>query len=231
MNSYNLLDVLLPVLIIISAVILWLVSSHIKYPYYKRTTLVGAPLSSSSISTSTSNVNANTNTNNGNNTANNNGGNSSNSNTNNNNKLPTPEQQEEKERILRARIKRVASAAECTDPEFPYFDPVNSTCVQCFENSFNCLTGFQRCLAGICVKKTSPQCSFYPTGILGGGITKENEHGSGGISIHPPSTTTTTTTTTNTTTNATTTNATNNATNVTNAASNNANNNNNNTTR
>jgi hypothetical protein len=66
-------------------------------------------------------------------------------------------------------FKKVASVVECTDPLYPYFDAETSTCVQCFESSFNCLTGFQRCFRGRCVKKNSPQCAFYPIGLVGGG--------------------------------------------------------------
>lgn len=85
--------------------------------------------------------------------------------------------EEEKIRNLRARIKKVSSAKECTDPEFPFFDPATSTCVQCFASSFNCLEGYQDCLSGLCVKKTSPQCAFYPVGVLGGSIDNQR---------HPP---------------------------------------------
>ena len=85
--------------------------------------------------------------------------------------------EEEKIRNLRARVKKVSNAKECTDPEFPFFDAATSTCVQCFASSFNCLEGYQDCLSGLCVKKTSPQCAFYPTGVLGGSIDNQR---------HPP---------------------------------------------
>lgn len=93
----------------------------------------------------------------------------------------TPEEEKVKklredkiQKILRT---KVGSQVECLDPEFPHFNPETSTCVQCFESSFNCLTGFQRCLAGRCVKKNSPQCSYYPVGVLGGSITTPNKIG------------------------------------------------------
>ena len=83
-------------------------------------------------------------------------------------------EEEEKEKELEtyspSQFRKVASALECTDPLYPYFDAATSTCVQCFEDSFNCLTGFQRCLRGKCVKKNSPQCSYYPIGLVGGTI-------------------------------------------------------------
>ena len=56
---------------------------------------------------------------------------------------------------------------KCTDPNFPYLDKSNNKCVQCFPNSWNCLTGFQRCHLGICVRKNSPQCAYYPFGAQG----------------------------------------------------------------
>lgn len=65
---------------------------------------------------------------------------------------------------------KVKGEADCKDPNFPFFDPKTSTCVQCFESSFNCLTGFQRCYQGRCVVKNSPQCSYYPIGGTGGAI-------------------------------------------------------------
>lgn len=65
---------------------------------------------------------------------------------------------------------KVKGEADCKDPNFPHFDPKTSTCVECFESSFNCLTGFQRCYQGRCVVKNSPQCSYYPVGGTGGAI-------------------------------------------------------------
>lgn len=91
----------------------------------------------------------------------------------------TPEQEKKiEEKILAKLSKKVAGQADCTDYDFPYFNPETSTCVQCFESSFNCLTGFQRCLAGRCVKKNSPQCSYYPIGNLGGGVVNEDKSSS-----------------------------------------------------
>lgn len=64
---------------------------------------------------------------------------------------------------------KVKGEEECTDSDFPYFNPETSTCVQCIE-CFNCLMGFQGCLKGLCVKKNSPQCANYPVGLLGNRI-------------------------------------------------------------
>lgn len=65
---------------------------------------------------------------------------------------------------------KVKGEADCKDPNFPHYDPKTSTCVECLESSFHCLTGFQRCYQGRCVVKNSPQCSFYPIGGTGGAI-------------------------------------------------------------
>ena len=51
---------------------------------------------------------------------------------------------------------------KCMDPKFPFLNPTINKCVQCYTDSWNCLTGFQRCRGGICVKKNSPQCAFSP---------------------------------------------------------------------
>lgn len=55
---------------------------------------------------------------------------------------------------------------KCLDPNYPYYDESIDKCVQCFTNSYNCLTGWQRCHYGVCMVKGSPQCSYYP-GIEG----------------------------------------------------------------
>ena len=97
-------------------------------------------------------------------------------------KIQTFAEQENEKKLREEEIEKifntkVASQAESLDSEFPYFDPKTSTCVQCFENSFNCMTGFQRCLNGRCVRKNSPQCSYYPVGLLGGSVIVPNKTG------------------------------------------------------
>ncbi len=56
---------------------------------------------------------------------------------------------------------------KCTDKNRPYWDPEMNKCVECFESSFHCLSGYQRCYRGDCVIKNSPQCANYPIGALG----------------------------------------------------------------
>lgn len=55
---------------------------------------------------------------------------------------------------------------KCLDSDFPYLNTSINKCVQCFPNSWNCLTGFQTCRGGLCVQKRSPQCRYYPTPLI-----------------------------------------------------------------
>lgn len=49
----------------------------------------------------------------------------------------------------------------------PYYDSTTKKCVQCIITN-NCLLGFERCYQNKCIKKNSPQCAFYPIGVVGG---------------------------------------------------------------
>jgi hypothetical protein len=57
---------------------------------------------------------------------------------------------------------------KCSDGE-PYWDESKNKCVECLIDN-NCVIGFERCYQNKCIKKNSPQCAFYPVGILGQGI-------------------------------------------------------------
>lgn len=76
------------------------------------------------------------------------------------------ELKEERDKYV-AMLKEPTADGKCLDPNYPYLDKSINKCVQCFTNSYNCLTGWQRCLYGFCNIKPSPACSFYPSLLTG----------------------------------------------------------------
>lgn len=76
------------------------------------------------------------------------------------------ELKEDRDKFL-AMLKEPTPDGKCNDPKFPFLNKEINKCVQCFTDSYNCLTGWQKCHYGTCNIKPSPACSIYPSLLTG----------------------------------------------------------------